>query len=196
MEKPKIKTDLKEVQITYNGETFFAIVENLKDLAALEESGQLGILLATAKALSSAKMLNKEAAHPVVEAPLRNANNEPMGLNEMAEAIHGNAVNHGWWETDRSFGEVLALCHSELSEALEEYRNGNPDVYFIQDGKMQTDLSLWKGEKLEGIVTELADCIIRILDYCGHRKADIQKIIELKHLYNESRPYKHGGKKC
>ncbi len=80
-----------------------------------------------------------------------------MNLSELAKEIHANAVEHGWWESERSFGEVIALCHSELSEALEEYRNGHglAEVYY-------------NGDKPEGVPVELADCIIRILDYCGY----------------------------
>lgn len=36
-------------------------------------------------------------------------------LNEWAKEIHKNAQEHGWWIEPRSFGEVVALCHSELS---------------------------------------------------------------------------------
>ena len=43
-----------------------------------------------------------------------------MTVNEFAKEVHENAVAHGWWETARSFPEVAALIHSEVSEALEE----------------------------------------------------------------------------
>lgn len=115
-------------------------------------------------------------------------------INDMAKEIHDNAVNHGWWNEARSFGEIIALCHSELSEALEEDRQGNPIVWFIKDGRIETDLAKWSGEKLEGIATEMADCIIRILDWCGKANVDIETIINLKHKYNKTRPYKHGKK--
>jgi NTP pyrophosphatase (non-canonical NTP hydrolase) len=39
---------------------------------------------------------------------------------------------------------------------------------------------------------ELADVIIRTLDLCGYLGIDIEKHVELKMRYNESREYKHG----
>ena len=108
------------------------------------------------------------------------------GINEVAKEIHENAVKHGWWEDERSFPEIIALIHSEVSEALEEYRNGHSatEVYYGYD------------EKPEGIPIELADVIIRILDYCAYAGIDIDAAISEKHRYNKSRPYRHGGKKC
>ena len=128
-----------------------------------------------------------------------------MNLTEFAKEVHQNAVEHGWWETERAFGEIIALCHCELSEAMEEYRNKKPFVYVLRDTsscpqieihlREITDIDAFKPtEKPEGIATELADCILRILDYCGKENIDIETIIKTKHEYNKTRPYKHGGK--
>ena len=109
-----------------------------------------------------------------------------MTINEFAAEVHKNAVEHGWWEGERTFPEIVALIHSEVSEALEEYRNGHgaTEIYFSDSGKP------------EGIAAELADVIIRVLDYCAYAGIDIENVLEVKHEYNKSRPYRHGGKKC
>jgi NTP pyrophosphatase (non-canonical NTP hydrolase) len=123
-------------------------------------------------------------------------------LNELAKEVHQNAVNHGWWEKEREFGSLIALMHSELSEALEEYRNGHDlnGTYYSCSGK-SGDCTLGScsnciHNKPEGIPVELADCIIRILDYCGKEGIDIDEAIRIKHEFNKTRPYKHGGKRA
>lgn len=119
-----------------------------------------------------------------------------VSLNTLAAAIHNNAVAHGWWDEPRSFGDIVALCHSELSEALEEHRDGAPLAYtFNVFGERETDTALWEpSEKPEGVATEMIDCLIRILDWCGHEGVDVDHLLMIKHEYNKTRPYKHGGK--
>lgn len=115
-------------------------------------------------------------------------------LNELAEKIHNDAVAHGFWDdSPRNFGEMLALCHSELSEALEEDRSGMPGAYFFKDdGLLCVDIDDSGVHKMEGTATEMIDCMIRILDYLGHEAVDIDRLVAAKMAYNHNRPPLHG----
>lgn len=122
-------------------------------------------------------------------------------INELVKEAHKNAKAHGWWDEDRSFGEQIALMHSELSEALEDYRDGRDtvEVYYeckIADICMRDESSCCgcSDAKPCGIPTELADTVIRIFDTCGRYGIDLESAIKQKMAYNETRPYKHGGK--
>lgn len=115
--------------------------------------------------------------------------------------VHNNAIAHGWYDERRSFGDLIALCHTELSEAFEEYRNGyKPDEVYGK-GYPENKMSVKVFEetypdhvKPEGVPFELADVIIRIFDMCGYYGIDIESAIRIKHKFNKTRPYKHGGK--
>lgn len=128
---------------------------------------------------------------------------QKMGLNEWAAAIHENAVKHGWWEEERGLPEILMLCVSELSEALEEYRSGKPMLYCenMRHKSCEECMEHRPGchnreNKPEGIAVEVADCLIRIMDWCGKEGLDIEWIVRMKHDYNKGREYRHGGKVC
>lgn len=84
-----------------------------------------------------------------------------MNWTKLAKKVHANAVAHGWWEEEQSLDEICALIHSELSEALEEYRAGRDTVWYARDSA-----------KPEGIAVELADAVIRILDLFGKSGID------------------------
>lgn len=45
-------------------------------------------------------------------------------LNQLAKKIHENSKNHGFYDEPKNTGEMIALMHSELSEALEADREG------------------------------------------------------------------------
>lgn len=94
--------------------------------------------------------------------------------------VHRIAVEHGWWDKPRNDGEAIALMHSELSEALEAQRHGDPPDDKIPD--------------FTGQEAELADVIIRIMDYAHARKLNVGQAVIAKIKYNETREYKHGGK--
>lgn len=133
-------------------------------------------------------------------------------LSELSADIHKNAVEHGWWDEPRTFGEIIALCHSELSEALEEYRDGKPMLYFkeckckysgglcVPDAKDECPdnpevCGAYERGKPEGVAVKMIDCIIRILDWCGKEGINVDEILSMKHEYNKTRPYRHGDKK-
>lgn len=106
-------------------------------------------------------------------------------INYFVKSAHQTALEHGWYEDEPNFGTLIALCHSELSEALEHYRNNVSVTKLLYD---QTN-------KPDGVPAELADVCIRIFDMCGYYGIDLGQAIKEKMEYNKGRPYRHGGKK-
>ncbi len=131
-----------------------------------------------------------------------------MDLNEFAQKVHQNAKDHGWWDEDRNPAEVAALIHSELSEALEEYRADRPMLWYACTETEQEEICNpedefdclnartrftcpHRGKKPEGIAVELADCVIRIMDYAAKKNiylttgADTRTV---NHFYSDKLP--------
>jgi len=125
-------------------------------------------------------------------------------LAEVAEEANHTAHTKGWYIGQRSFGDIVALIHSEVSEAFEEHRDNHnyTEVWFNDNNYPDPDDEDWDeiyylaehGNKPEGISTEMADVIIRVLDFCHEKGIDIEQAIAAKMAYNRTRPYRHGGK--
>jgi NTP pyrophosphatase (non-canonical NTP hydrolase) len=98
---------------------------------------------------------------------------EKWDIDTYINVCHGIAKQRGWWDEDRNDGEMIALMHSELSEALEALR---------EDRSCKT------------VAEELADCLIRIFDFCGGRDIDLEGALQRKIESNKTRPYRHGKK--
>ena len=100
-----------------------------------------------------------------------------MNLND--HAIQCHAANQKWWRDpqtgepiERNFGELIALCHSELSECLEGHRKNLMDDHLPHR---------------QMIEVELVDCLIRIFDIGGAYNLDLQGAFDEKMAYNTTR---------
>lgn len=105
--------------------------------------------------------------------------NAYRGIVDAQALAHKTATDAGWYldpETGepvtRNFGEVVALMHSELSEALEADRKG------LADDKLP---------HRDGREVEFADCIIRILDTAAALGLDVAGALIEKNRFNRQR---------
>lgn len=128
-----------------------------------------------------------------------------MTIGEWTHRVYTLAKEKGWWEdkqkaalNPREAAGLHMLMVSEIAEATECLRKDEPPVWQegVEHGKPVTPEGNWSlDKKPEGELIELADCVIRIMDYCGHHGWDLENAINIKHTYNVRRAYKHGGKK-
>ena len=107
-------------------------------------------------------------------------------INDWCKESFETSKSKGWHDnkdSDNYFNKLL-LIHAEVSEVVEELRNGRQitEIYYGDKGKP------------EGPPIELADVLIRVFDLCGKAGIDLEKAVEIKAEYNKTRPHRHGGK--
>jgi NTP pyrophosphatase (non-canonical NTP hydrolase) len=141
-----------------------------------------------------------------------------LGLQKMTEQLREINVAKGWRPAEggsgtNTFGDYIALAHSELSEALEAFRTHGLDdatIRFCGEetcprfGKFvtATDCSRKPGRdghrtmpgKPEGVGSELADVLIRLVDMADVFGIDLAAEYHRKVAYNATREYQHGGR--
>jgi NTP pyrophosphatase (non-canonical NTP hydrolase) len=105
-------------------------------------------------------------------------------LQNVQRLCYQNSKDHGFWDgaENDNIPTKLCLIHSEISEALEAHRKGNPP-----------------SEKCPGhshFAEELADAVIRILDLAGRLEIDIGTVLVQKMAVDAKRSHMHGGKVC
>jgi len=107
-----------------------------------------------------------------------------LTISEIMQEAHETATAKGWHEKPANFGEQLMLGVTELAEAMEEHRCGEPfdRIWFEDSGKPV------------GIPIELADVVIRVCDLCQELRIPLVRAIAEKMAYNKTRTHKHGGK--
>jgi NTP pyrophosphatase (non-canonical NTP hydrolase) len=102
----------------------------------------------------------------------------------------------GWYDEPRSFGDLIALLHSEMSEMLEAYRKWGMDDATERLCHLKGDCRIGcPTPKPEGVGAEAADVLIRLVDLCGRYGIDLEAETERKLAYNRTRSHRHGGKR-
>ena len=126
-----------------------------------------------------------------------------MNLAELQKEAHAIARDRGWYDTERTFGDYIALIHSELSEALEAYREHGLEPWTeIKTHKIEPPPPPWDRKAFThdtrlkpcGVPSELADVVIRVADMAEHYGIDLEAAVQQKMEFNRTRAYRHGGK--
>ena len=129
-----------------------------------------------------------------------------MNLTELQREAHAIAKEKGWWSQERTFGDCIALVHSELSEALKAYREHGVESWIVAwaahvsgdgvittgDGMEVTDKPVRLGDvptsKLCGVASELADVVIRVADIAEWYGVDLVSLVDTEGHHADSLP--------
>lgn len=135
-------------------------------------------------------------------------------VNDLANRVRSINEANGWVSPEQDTPThkiaVLALITTEVAEAIEDVRNGHERARLTIQGRevtWDTMRGCWVSTdgmgtrwastvvpKPEGLPSEVADVIIRALDFAAARGIDIGAAIEQKLAYNETRAHRHGEK--
>jgi NTP pyrophosphatase (non-canonical NTP hydrolase) len=128
----------------------------------------------------------------------------PLTIAAITAEVREVNIAKGWRAPDggmcpgQTFGDYIALAHSELSEALEAYRD-----HRLADATKPICGRAANGEepcpehgssKPEGVGAELADVLIRLLDMADVFGIDLEAEYRRKVAYNRTRAFQHGGR--
>lgn len=97
-------------------------------------------------------------------------------LAELAGLVHDMAREKGWWDAPREWSEIACLIHSEISEAVECYRDGRMAMHVV-DGKP------------EGLAVELADVLIRCLDFLASHNEPLSQLVLPEYTVADAQRY-------
>lgn len=120
-------------------------------------------------------------------------------INKLAKEVHENAIGKGFYEGKKNTGEMIALIHSEVSEALEADRK---DFYvsrgsikgIVREKSPSLFKAIFRQNFKDTFEDELADIMIRVMDLAAFKGVDLESHIQAKMRFNELRPHKHGKK--
>lgn len=120
-------------------------------------------------------------------------------LQYMADEVERVNRAKGWYESDRTFGDDIALLHSEVSEMLEAFRDhGTADATapgYQVTAEDDPHFGEFQTSKPEGVGSEAADVLVRLLDTCQRYDIDLFAEWRRKVDWNWTRSQRHGGKR-
>lgn len=117
------------------------------------------------------------------------------GLNKLSKDFNKFQIDTGF--TDPDVTQRLMQVHSEVSEAFDAFLKDHRASKINEELCSNDDefKSVFEKSIKDSLDDEIADCVIRLIAFCGENDIDIEKHIKLKMRYNHLRGFKFGGKK-